>query len=200
MNSNNMNYNKENNGGLDDTGTNAPEAPQQNSRKHHDKKKTEKPKGKTTVKSFTIGTIVCFLALCIFGGLFVYLEYSKHEADRIIDYNVTTEGTVTKTWTQRSSSYKSNRTYYYASYNYKYKDGTYNGTEKMNDDLLREGQTVTVYVDPEKPSDSRLFREFPLTPYVALLGFAPFGIYWVIDLQMFLSGRKSRKKKKQLNT
>ncbi len=151
-------------------------------REHPDARMATKKDGMVVLIIATLMVVVLGV-LSAFMIIFVYNQAA--ETERIIGYNVTVEGTVTDTWTKRTSSRKSTTTHYYASYRYFYNNSGYFGTTKMSRGSLVEGQKITVYVDPNDPSSSRVFHEGNAAFFailVSVFAFVPFAACWVIAL------------------
>ena len=170
-------YNNEYNNSLDSYGVKDPRIPDEIYNEHPDAKIVTKRSG---IMTLIVTTLICFSVCAIFVFLFFYSDSIRAETDRIIDCDVTVEGVITDTWKRHTSTYKSTKTTYYASYDYFYNDSKYTGETQIQAGRFSIGDTVTVYVDPENPSDSRLFRDNMFLPYSILLGVIPFITIWIL--------------------
>lgn len=192
----NGNYNSGCNNGFDPNNNNDfnnyyeykrdPNVPYQIYRQHPDARIATKKDGLPAMITATILLIVFGI---ISGMLIFYAKTKEQETERIIGYNVTVEGTVTDTWTKRVSSGKSTTTKHYAKYRYLYNYSIYFGTTEIGSGSLVENQKVTVYVDPNNPSDSRIFHENNVSFYAILaaaLITGPFALFWIIMLVKFI--------------
>ena len=153
---NNNGYNNNYGNNYNNSGKSDPNIPDYIYAAHPDARIATKKDGKTEL---IISTIICILVFLIFGFLMFQSWLSISETDRIMNCNVTVEGTVTNTWSSLRSSGKSKRTVYFATYKYTYNNTEYKGTVETGISRYHKGYSVTVYVDPDKPYDSRLFRE-----------------------------------------
>ncbi len=181
-------YNNNNFNNLSEN-TRNPNVPYEIYREYPDARIATKKDGKTEL---IISTIICILVFLIFGFLMFQSWLSISETDRIMNCNVTVEGTVTNTWSSLRSSGKSKRTVYFATYKYTYNNTEYKGTVETGISRYHKGYTVTVYVDPDKPYDSRLFRESKLIEYLYLIIMAPFVIFWFFALRKYILCCKGR--------
>ena len=186
---NNNGYNNNYGNNYNNSGKSDPNIPDYIYAAHPDARIATKKDGKTEL---IISTIICILVFLIFGFLMFQSWLSISETDRIMNCNVTVEGTVTNTWSSLRSSGKSKRTVYFATYKYTYNNTEYKGTVETGISRYHKGYSVTVYVDPDKPYDSRLFRESNLIQYFYLIIMAPFVIFWFFALRKYILCCKGR--------
>ncbi len=142
--------------------------PAEISRRHPDARIATK---KDFMPRLIVSTIIFIIIFAVCGLLFFRQETSRAETERIMNQNVTVDGVVTKTWKHTRNISKSVSTTHYASYRYFYNRKLYTGTTIMSAGSLSKDQTVTVYIDPDEPSNSRLFHEsiFPEIMIAAII-------------------------------
>ena len=170
------NNNRQNNGVRD------PGIPFEIYREHPEARLATKKDGRIPL---VISSIICFVLLIIMGFTVFFTEQSRAETEKIMNYNETVDGVVMKTWKSNISTSNSKKGSYYASYMYTYNNKIYLGTTKINQGSLSKNQKVKVYVDPNNPSDSRLFHENVLWMYLILLSTIPFVLIWIFTLRRY---------------
>ena len=173
-------------------GTPDPNLPPAISRKYPDARLGTK---KDALGEFLLGTLFIGFLVGLIIVCMVVAENKKAETERIMSYNVTVQGLVTDTWTEKHSSGKTTKTYHYASYSYFYEGRTYYGKLKINAGQLETGKRVTVYVDPTNPSDSRLFAEPAGTTLWLTVLMVPEIVYWIFLIRhclMICQGRMAK--------
>ena len=156
-----------------------PEIPGEISRRHPDARIATP---KDFLPRLIVSAVIFIMIFAVCGMLFFKQEASRAETERIMSCQVTVEGVVTKTWEQKHRTVGSVSTTHYASYRYFYNRKMYTGKTKMSVGSMSKDQTITVYIDPDKPSDSRVFHE-SIWPQIIIAGvFVLCAVYWLFML------------------
>ena len=166
-----------------------PRIPEKIFREHPDARIATKKEG---LRAFILSSLVFGVMILVFGISLVLGVMTIAETNRIINCNETVEGVVTKTWKSTKSNYKSSKISYYASYEYTYHNKTYVGKTKMRAGQLSAEEKITVYVDPNNPSDSRVFPVDANFIYLLPLMLVPFIIFWCIMFREYRLCRQGR--------